>query len=103
MNALLDRIVLSTARSRRPKAERNDRPYSRYEIAQAYHQVRRNSVSGLKDLGMTILGVFSAAFGLKSFLMPEDFIDGGATGLALLGTVITPLPLPVLLLIMNAP
>ncbi|HMC96444.1 MAG TPA: YitT family protein, partial [Flavobacteriales bacterium] len=40
---------------------------------------------------------------LKSFLMPEDFIDGGATGLALLGTVITPLPLPVLLLIMNAP
>ena len=31
-----------------------------------------------------IFGVFLAAFGLKGFLLPNEFIDGGITGISLL-------------------
>ncbi|MCB0471277.1 MAG: YitT family protein, partial [Flavobacteriaceae bacterium] len=31
-----------------------------------------------------VIGVFSAGFGLKGFLLPNKFIDGGATGISLL-------------------
>lgn len=49
------------------------------------------------------LGVAFAAFGLEGFLIPNGFIDGGATGIALLIVRLTGLPLPVLLLLVNAP
>jgi uncharacterized membrane-anchored protein YitT (DUF2179 family) len=49
------------------------------------------------------LGVLCASIGLKGFLLPNNFIDGGAVGLALLTSFITPLDLSVLLLVINAP
>jgi len=38
----------------------------------------------LRDSFFIVLGVISAAFGLKGFLLPNDFIDGGVTGISLL-------------------
>ena len=38
----------------------------------------------LKDGFFVISGIFSAAFGLESFLLPNRFIDGDATGISLL-------------------
>lgn len=38
-------------------------------------------------------GVFSAAFGLKAFLLSSHFIDG-VTGVSMLLAAATPLPLP---------
>lgn len=49
------------------------------------------------------LGVLSAGFGLKSFLLPNHFVDGGATGISLLLTQITGLPFAWILLIINSP
>lgn len=49
------------------------------------------------------MGVFLASFGLKSFLLPNSFIDGGATGISLLLSEITKLPISLLLLIVNIP
>ncbi len=49
------------------------------------------------------LGIFSAAFGLKGFLLPNNFIDGGATGISLLVDQLTDVPLGAMLLMVNVP
>ena len=48
-------------------------------------------------------GIASATFGLKSFLLPSNFIDGGTTGISLLVSETTGVPLYVLLLLINLP
>lgn len=49
------------------------------------------------------LGILFAGFGLKGFLLPNNFIDGGVTGISLLIAEVSGLNLPVLLVIVNAP
>lgn len=41
-------------------------------------------LSGIKDWVFIILGVITAGFGLKGFLVPNKFFDGGVTGISLL-------------------
>lgn len=57
----------------------------------------------LKDSFFIISGIFSAAFGLESFLFPNRFIDGGATGISLLLAEVSDWPLPVLIIAVNIP
>lgn len=57
----------------------------------------------LKDIFFITIGIFSAAFGLESFLLPNRFIDGGVTGISLLITETSNLPLYVLVVLMNLP
>lgn len=57
----------------------------------------------IKDVILITAGVFSASFGFKGFLLTNHFIDGGATGISLLTSAITGIPLPILLLAINAP
>ena len=56
-----------------------------------------------KDGMFMIIGVLSAGFGLKGFLLPASFIDGGITGISLITTALTNLPLPLLLILFNLP
>lgn len=60
-------------------------------------------VRKITDIFLVILGVLSATFGLKSFLIPNNFIDGGATGVALLISHLSGLPLSLLILVINLP
>jgi len=48
-------------------------------------------------------GVLAAALGLKAFLLPNEFFDGGVTGLSLLASRFTGVPLSVFLLVLNLP
>jgi uncharacterized membrane-anchored protein YitT (DUF2179 family) len=57
----------------------------------------------LKDIILVAVGITSACFGLKSFLMPNDFIDGGVTGISLLVSRLTGLKLSVLIVVINIP
>jgi len=57
----------------------------------------------LKDAVLMTMGIFSATFGFKGFLMTNRFIDGGATGISLLISNTTEIPLSVLLVLVNAP
>ena len=57
----------------------------------------------IKDLILITVGIFSAAFGFKGFLMTNNFIDGGATGISLLFSALTPIPLYLLLIVINSP
>ena len=52
---------------------------------------------------MMATGVASAAFGLEGFLLPNTFIDGGATGIALLITAYSGWPLGAWLILVNLP
>ncbi|OUJ76302.1 hypothetical protein BXP70_00130 [Hymenobacter crusticola] len=55
------------------------------------------------QLCFIVAGIFSAALGLESFLLPNDFIDGGVTGISLLTLQLTKLPLSLLLIVFNIP
>ena len=60
-------------------------------------------VSELKNFALILLGVLSAAFGIKGFLETSAFIDGGVTGVSMLLARLTPLPLPAYLILINIP
>ena len=57
----------------------------------------------IKSIFLIILGIFSASFGLKGFLIPNHFIDGGVTGISLLISFSTEIPLSLLIFIINVP
>lgn len=57
----------------------------------------------LKSLIFIFIGVIAAGFGLKGFLLPNGFIDGGVTGISLLVQVLSNYPLSILIVIINAP
>jgi len=57
----------------------------------------------IKDTFFISTGILSAAFGLESFLLPNRFIDGGVTGISLLITETTILPLYSLIIFVNLP
>ncbi|UOF94610.1 MAG: YitT family protein [Bacteroides sp.] len=50
-----------------------------------------------------ILGVLSAGLGLKGFLIPNDFIDGGVTGISLLTSKLIGINVPILIFFINIP
>lgn len=56
-----------------------------------------------KNALLIVLGIFSAAFGLKGFLLSSRFIDGGVTGISMLFSEVLDFPLAVLLLLINLP
>lgn len=103
MNPMLQRLVERNALRHHAHHAAGDGTLSSYAIAKSYHRIRSAAISGVKDLLMTAAGVLCAAFALEGFLLPTGFIDGGATGIALLGTVLTPFPLWLLLGLVNAP
>ena len=49
------------------------------------------------------LGILSAAFGLKGFLLSSHFIDGGVTGISMLLADLLHRPLSILILVINLP
>lgn len=57
----------------------------------------------IKDFFLITLGIFSAAFGFKGFLLTNHFIDGGATGISLLISALTTVPLYILIVCINIP
>jgi len=56
-----------------------------------------------RDFTLIALGILSASFGLKGFLLPNSFLDGGVTGISLITAELTNLPLSLLIVIINIP
>ena len=57
----------------------------------------------IRDFLLIVLGIFSASFGFKGFLLTNRLIDGGATGISLLLTSTTGLPLYLYIILVNVP
>lgn len=65
--------------------------------------MKTNISNIVKDIIFIIIGIFSAGFGLKGFLLPNSFIDGGAMGISLLSSEITGVSLSILIVTINLP
>jgi len=76
---------------------------SKYESAKALYRFKVDVKRNLKDALLILIGIGSAAVGLKSFLLPNNFLDGGAMGISLLINEVTNWPLSVLILLVNLP
>ena len=50
-----------------------------------------------------LTGILSAGLGLKGFLLPSHFIDGGVTGVSMLVSALSGFSLPLLIVLINAP
>jgi uncharacterized membrane-anchored protein YitT (DUF2179 family) len=74
-----------------------------YKVAKQIYRTRIGMMQTAKSAVFIIIGIISAGFGLKSFLLPNDFIDGGATGISLLLTRIFNFPLPIIIILVNIP
>ncbi len=57
----------------------------------------------MRDALIMLLGVISAGFGLKGFLIPNNLIDGGVMGISLIANRETSVPLSVLIIAFNLP
>lgn len=67
-------------------------------------RVRRiNTARIIKDTFFISLGILSATFGLKGFLLPDGFLDGGAVGISLLVNALTGIELSYLIVLINIP
>ena len=64
---------------------------------------RPKMIRYIKDFILIVSGIISAGLGLKGFLLPNNFIDGGVTGISLLTAFLTELPVPLLIIIINIP
>ena len=64
---------------------------------------RNRAVFSVTSCIYMILGVISAAIGLKAFLLSNNFLDGGAMGVSLLINILTDFDLSLLILIINLP
>ena len=98
MNPLLHQIITSTIKRREKRSAITTSQFSaRVRIAEV------EVVHLLQEMGLIILGVLAAGFGLKGFLLPNSFIDGGVTGISLLVEEVTAFPLSILLVVINLP
>lgn len=103
MRQFLRKLIIKAIRLNERLEGREQQDYSSFELAKGFIGLRITVFGLLKDVVFMALGIFSAAFGLESFLLPNNFIDGGATGISLLASEKIGLPLPVFLVAVNIP
>ncbi|WP_132055980.1 YitT family protein [Pseudocnuella soli] len=81
-------------------------PYRSLENIQRMQAAKRRRLlvrSMVKDALLLALGVLSAGFGLRGFIIPNKFIDGGVTGISLLTNQQTGVSVPLLIVLFNIP
>ena len=103
MNPFLQKIIVDTVIREKKRQTPGKKEYTPYEDAKAYHEFKISAVDFTRDIIFISLGILSATFGLKGFLIPNNFIDGGATGIALLIRQLTGAKLGVMLVLVNIP
>lgn len=103
MNPFLTQVIIQTTLRNKNKGTSKKTWYSNFELAKAYREFLIISKRQIKDFILITIGIFSASFGFKGFLLTNHFIDGGATGISLLISAITGLPLYIFIICVNVP
>ncbi len=103
MNSFWKKLIIRTTLQGKEHDGEAEESYSPYELAKGFREFKITLVRQVKDLIFITLGIFSASFGLKGFLLANHFIDGGATGISLLISAVTSTPLYVLIICVNIP
>lgn len=102
MNRFIAKLLRDVAR-KKFKSKHPDSPVTKTKIQPIVNSLQVELTHAFKEYIFIIIGVFSAGFGLKGFLLPNRFIDGGATGISLLLENITNIELGYLLILVNLP
>lgn len=103
MRVFLKRVLTQTILRTKSTNNLSSKKYSDYQLAKAYRIFLILIKRAWKDFFLITIGIFSAAFGFKGFLLTNNFIDGGATGISLLISAVTEIPLPLLIIVVNIP
>ncbi len=103
MNPFWKQIIIKTTLRHKGEDAGVGKKYSSFELAKGFRSFKVSVTRLFKDFILVTLGIFSAAFGFKGFLLTNHFIDGGATGISLLISALTQIPLYVLLILVNIP
>ena len=98
MSSIFQRIISETVKRRLSKKE-----YETTQIEKAINSTKIEFSHLLRDSFFILVGVLSAGFGLKGFLLPNMFIDGGAMGISLTIAELTKTPLSILVIAINFP
>ncbi len=103
MNRYWKKIIIQTTLKNKDKNTGNEKSYSEYALAKGYRAFLILLKRHFKDFILITLGIFSASFGFKGFLLTNHFIDGGATGISLLLFALTNIPLYIWIIGVNIP
>ena len=76
---------------------------SSYGQAKKRREKRITTKQYIIDFLLVCAGIVSASFGFKGFLLTNEFIDGGATGISLLLARLTQMPLQYFIVLVNIP
>src|ERR1700712_1364205 len=103
MSPFWKQIIIRTTLKHKAAKTGKEKKYSEFELAKGMREFKIILTRHIKDFVLITLGIFSAAFGFKGFLLTNHFIDGGATGISLLISALTSVPLYVLIICINIP
>jgi uncharacterized membrane-anchored protein YitT (DUF2179 family) len=103
MNSFWIKVVTKTVLRDRKENGIAKRKYTKFELMRGYRTFQIMFRREVKNLFLITIGVFLAAFGFKGFLLTNHFIDGGATGVSLLISALTKIPLHYLIICVNLP
>jgi len=97
MNSFWKKLIIRTT------LHEKDKHYTDYALAKGYREFLILAKRHVKDFVLITAGILSATFGFKGFLLTNHFIDGGATGISLLVSALTGIPLYLLIICVNIP
>lgn len=100
MNPIFQSIIIETVKY---QLRKKDAKSSNKEFAKEIQNARVEYVHIVRESFLILLGILSASFGLKGFLLPNSFIDGGVTGISLITTELTGISFSILLIGINIP
>lgn len=103
MNPQFQQIVIQSASQNTTPGQSPDPNSKKFNRAKARYRFRKMIRQNLKSGLFIIIGILSAGFGLESFILPSNFIDGGATGISLLASEVFKQPLSIVIILVNIP
>jgi uncharacterized membrane-anchored protein YitT (DUF2179 family) len=101
MKTFWARLVIQSSIKNNQLKRASDGNLTSYAFAKSYRAYLVSVKHLFTDALYIITGIFSAAFGLKGFLIENNFIDGGVTGISLLASALTKIPLYQLIIGIN--
>ena len=85
MNPFISKVIINTVLNNKNQYKSTKNPnYSEQDLKKGLNELIITVKRITKDTLFIVTGVFAAGFGLRGFLLPNDFIDGGAMGISLL-------------------
>jgi len=100
MNKFFQQIITATVKHRLKK--KNEQIDDK-KLSNDVEIFKVNITHFFRDTIFVLIGIVSAGFGLKGFLLPNSFIDGGAMGISLLISETTNVSLSILIVVVNFP